>query len=81
MAKRKNSVEQMLGTKEAAAELSVHQSLVARWCARQQIHAIKIGKTWAIPRSELDRFKEQPRYAGWWGHMANRNNWVYEKHE
>jgi len=53
-----------LTTTEAASVLHVDPSRVRLLCKLGRIETIKIGKTYAIPEPELERFAALPRRAG-----------------
>jgi excisionase family DNA binding protein len=49
---------------EAAAVLSLKQSVVCRYCRQGRIKARKYGSAWVIAQSALDSFKKKPRAVG-----------------
>jgi excisionase family DNA binding protein len=53
-----------LSTTEAAAMLRVDPSRVRLLCKRGRIKTIKVGGTYGIAQSELERFAALPRHAG-----------------
>ncbi len=53
-----------LSTTEAAALLHVDPSRVRLLCKRGRIKTIKVGGTYGIAESELERFAALPRRAG-----------------
>lgn len=46
---------------EAAARTGRHPDVLRRWCATGRIPATRVGRTWALPESEVVRLEELPR--------------------
>lgn len=49
---------------DAAVELNISPWGVWKAIERGQLHAVKFGRQYVIPRPELDRFKALPRKPG-----------------
>lgn len=52
-------------TQEAAEALGVHRSRVLHFIRDKRLKAEKRGRDWWIEVKEVERFKQQPRAAGW----------------
>lgn len=54
--------DDLLSTKQAAAQIGREQSYVRRLCQRGQLRATKVGRDWLIPASALANYV--PRRGG-----------------
>jgi excisionase family DNA binding protein len=54
----------LLTISEAAERLGLSVAMVRRYCADGKLPAQKIGRDWAIPQREVERFAATPRYSG-----------------
>jgi excisionase family DNA binding protein len=46
---------------EAASRTGRHPDVLRRWCASGRIPATRVGRTWALPESEVIRLEDLPR--------------------
>jgi len=49
-------MEELLGVDQVATYLGVHPMTVYRWCRDGRLPALKIGKSWRVPRTALEDF-------------------------
>ncbi len=47
----------LLSMREAAQELGITAMTLHRWCQKGKIQAVKVGAYRAIPKSEIERLK------------------------
>jgi excisionase family DNA binding protein len=59
---RKN--EDFLTTREAAAELGFAEDTVRRYINKGMIKAQMFGNSWAVSRTEIERYREEKRPRG-----------------
>lgn len=50
--------ENLIGSIQAAEILKLTPKTIAEYCERGKLHAVKIGRFWGIPPSEIERFAE-----------------------
>jgi excisionase family DNA binding protein len=54
----------LLTVPEAADRLGLSMAMVRRYCAQGKLPAQKMGRDWAIPRRDIERFAATPRHNG-----------------
>ena len=53
------SVDEFLTTRQVAELLKLSEATVRKWCREGRLPAVKLGKSYRIRRSDLDRLFDQ----------------------
>ena len=67
-------IMKLLGTKEVADRLGLHQTTIIQWCQKGKIKAFKVGSVYRIPESEVYRLLGEDIHI-----TENQHNSTYEK--
>lgn len=56
--------ENTLTTAQFAAAVNTSTETIKKYCQKHTIAGFKVGNSWIIPKSEVDRFKNERRPRG-----------------